>query len=81
MTTATYTSTMTDEQSRELGHHRGYNAANYAANVSGEPFDSLTPDYPLGLTDRQRMFYDDGYSSGIDEYQVDEYESDMPETS
>lgn len=81
MATITTASTITDEQARALGRHHGYNAANYAANVSGEEFESLNPDrtMPLSLSDRAAMFYRDGFDSGIDDYQISEFESDMPE--
>lgn len=65
---------MTDEQARALGRRHGHHAAHYAACVSGEAFDTLRPEpyMPPGLTYRARMFYRDGFSAGIDEYQIDD---------
>lgn len=69
----------TDDQARDLGWNHGHDAANYAASVSGDPFDSLAParTVPLGLTDRERMFYLDGFSAGVDRYQIDDCELDL----
>jgi hypothetical protein len=74
-------STITTEQARALGRHHGYNAANYAANVSGEEFSSLDParTMPLRLNAGARMYYLDGYSAGIDDYQIDDIELDWPD--
>jgi hypothetical protein len=77
-TTARLRVPMSDETARALGHYRGYNAANYAANVSGEDLDTLTPDSRRSqrLTARERMFYDDGFSAGIDAFKLDDMELD-----
>lgn len=70
--------TYTSEQARELGHSLGYNAANYAANVSGQDPDTLAPDdvRPLGMSELERMYFDDGFANSIDAYAYDEWASD-----
>ena len=80
MSTRTLTrAPMSDENARELGHYRGYNAANYAANVSGEDLDTLTPDaYGQHLAGRERMFFDDGFSAGVDAFKLDDMDLDWP---
>jgi hypothetical protein len=69
-----------DEDARQLGQHHGYAAANYAANVSGEEFSGLRAEdtMPLAIAadERAAMFYRDGFDTGIDEYQIDDYMSD-----
>jgi hypothetical protein len=71
----------TDEEARQLGEHHGTNAANYAANVSGEDLDLLSPERtrPLSMTPQARMFYDDGYDRGIDTFKLADDLSDWPE--
>ena len=79
--TATARGGYTDEDARALGHYRGTNAANYAANVSGEDLDTLTPDdvRPLRMTDRARMFFNDGFSTAVDAFKLADELADEPE--
>ena len=67
---------MNSEYLRDLGDARGYAAANYADNVSGEPLDTLTPDRvrPEGLTAEDEMWFDDGFYRGIEAYENNQIE-------
>jgi len=68
----------TSQQWREIGHSRGYNAANYAVNVSGENTDELTPDMPLGLSGDDGMWFRDGFDRGIEQYINEQCEESFP---
>lgn len=72
---------MNNEQWRTVGRSHGYDAANYADNVSGEDLETLSADrtLPLGLTPEQEMWYRDGFSSGIEDYGNEQYEDAFPE--
>lgn len=67
-----------DRQARLAGESAGYDAANYAYNVSGEPLDKLQPSYPGWIiwTDPAGMWYSDGFANGVEMYEQEQDESE-----
>lgn len=55
----------TNTEARELGHHRGYQAADYAANVAGQPVRDPTRDEAPAMPDEAWMHYQDGWTAGV----------------
>jgi hypothetical protein len=59
----------TDTEARELGEHRGYQAADYAANVAGEPVrQPVRADEPA-MSDDAWLYFADGWASGIEAFE------------
>jgi hypothetical protein len=63
---------MTNEQARELGAHHGYQAANYAANVSGQPVREPARSEAPAMSDDAWLYYVDGWGRGVQEFQDDD---------
>lgn len=67
-----------DRQARLTGELHGYDAANYAVNVSGEPVSELHPEQAIRaeLTDTEHMWFADGFSNGIEQYEREQLEAE-----
>jgi len=67
-----YTST----EAREMGEHRGYQAANYAANVTRAPVrEPVRADEPA-MSDEAWLAFADGWGRGVEAFERDDDEAD-----
>jgi hypothetical protein len=69
--------TYTNEQARELGALRGYLAADYAANVAGQPVREPAREDEPALTDDAWMHFKDGWGSGVEAFQRADSDDDL----
>jgi hypothetical protein len=65
----------TTAEAGELGEHRGYQAANYAANVTREPVrEPARADEPA-MSDEAWLSFSDGWDRGIEAFERDDDET------